>query len=73
MSLHKEIHFETEICDDLAANGWLCETGDGTKYGSAMLAFSERLNSAEGGKSCDRAGCGRWPTRSLMCIEMAFR
>ena len=50
MSLHKEIHFETEICDDLAANGWLYEGGDGTKYGSAVLAFSELLNCAEGRK-----------------------
>ena len=48
MSLHKEIHFETEICDDLTATGWLCEAGDGTKYASAVLAFSEMRNSAEG-------------------------
>ena len=50
MSLHKEIHFATEICDNLAANGWLYEGGDGTKYGSAVLAISELLNCAEGRK-----------------------
>ena len=28
MSVHKEISFETEICDHLAANGWLYAEGD---------------------------------------------
>ena len=28
MSLHKEIHFEVEICQHLAANGWLYAEGD---------------------------------------------
>ncbi|MEI2735394.1 MAG: hypothetical protein V9G24_11695 [Rhodoblastus sp.] len=28
MSLHKEISFETEICDHLAAHGWLYAEGD---------------------------------------------
>ncbi len=51
MRLHQENHFETEIGEHLAANGWLCEAGDGTKCGSAVLAFSEVLNCAEGGKN----------------------
>ncbi len=29
MSLHKEIAFETEICDHLAAHGWLYAEGEG--------------------------------------------
>jgi hypothetical protein len=28
MSLHKEINLETEICQHLAANGWLYAEGD---------------------------------------------
>jgi hypothetical protein len=28
MSLHKEISFELEICQHLAANGWLYAEGD---------------------------------------------
>ena len=28
MSMHKEISFETEICQHLAANGWLYADGD---------------------------------------------
>lgn len=28
MSLHKEISFEAEICDHLAASGWLYEDKD---------------------------------------------
>ena len=28
MSLHKEISFETEICDHLAAHGWLYAEGE---------------------------------------------
>lgn len=31
MALHKEIHFEDEVCAHLAANGWLYEEGDATK------------------------------------------
>ena len=41
MSLHKEIHFETEICEHLAANGWLYDVGDGTKYDRARGLFPE--------------------------------
>jgi len=32
MSLHKERHFEREICEHLAANGWLFEEGDAQNY-----------------------------------------
>lgn len=32
MSLHKEISFENEICDSLAANGWLYAEGDASQY-----------------------------------------
>ena len=33
MSLHKEISFETEICQHLAAHGWI--------YGSVALAVKQ--------------------------------
>ncbi|MEX1027191.1 MAG: hypothetical protein WD049_04190, partial [Candidatus Paceibacterota bacterium] len=32
MSLHKEINFETEICDHLAAHGWFYTEGDAADY-----------------------------------------
>lgn len=32
MSLHREIHFEAEICQNLAANGWLYDEGDAALY-----------------------------------------
>ncbi|WP_294766268.1 DEAD/DEAH box helicase family protein [uncultured Rhodoferax sp.] len=32
MALHKEIHFEEEICVHLAANGWFYEEGDSAKF-----------------------------------------
>ena len=41
MSLHKEIHFETEICEHLAANGWLYSQGDAAGYDRARALFPE--------------------------------
>lgn len=35
MSLHKELSFETEICEHLAANGWLYAEGDAAAYDRA--------------------------------------
>ncbi len=39
MSLHKEISFETEICEHLAANGWLYAEGDAAGYDRARALF----------------------------------
>ncbi len=39
MSLHKEISFETEICDLLGANGWLSADGDAADYDRARALF----------------------------------
>ena len=39
MSLHKEINFETEICQHLAANGWLYAEGDAANYDRALALF----------------------------------
>ena len=39
MSVHKEISFETEICDHLAANGWLYAEGDALVYDRARALF----------------------------------
>jgi len=39
MSLHKEINFETEICQHLAANGWLYAEGDAAGYDRAHALF----------------------------------
>ncbi len=43
MSLHKEINFETEICEHLAANGWLYSEGDGAKYDRPRALFPDDL------------------------------
>ncbi|TAJ86350.1 MAG: type I restriction endonuclease subunit R [Reyranella sp.] len=39
MSLHKEISFETEICQHLKANGWFYAEADATKYDRARALF----------------------------------
>ena len=39
MSLHKEISFETEICEHLANNGWLYEAGDAALYDRTLALF----------------------------------
>ena len=39
MSLHKEISFEDEICDHLAANGWLYADGDPALYDRKLALF----------------------------------
>jgi type I restriction enzyme R subunit len=39
MSLHKEINFETEICQHLGANGWLYAEGDAAGYDRALALF----------------------------------
>jgi len=39
MSLHKEITFETEICQHLAANGWIYAEGDAANYDRALALY----------------------------------
>lgn len=39
MSVHKEINFEVEICQHLAANGWLYAEGDAAGYDRAKALF----------------------------------
>ena len=39
MSLHKEITFETEICQHLSSNGWLHAEGDATDYDRSRALF----------------------------------
>ena len=39
MSLHKEINFEVEICDYLAAHGWLYAEGDAAGYDRTRALF----------------------------------
>lgn len=43
MSLHKEINFENEICEHLAANGWLYSKGDNENYDRAKALFPADL------------------------------
>ena len=39
MSLHKEISFETEVCEYLAGHGWLYADGDAAAYDRARALF----------------------------------
>jgi len=39
MSVHKEISFETEICEQLGGNGWLYAEGDAAGYDRARALF----------------------------------
>ncbi len=39
MSLHKEISFESEICQHLASHGWLYSDGDAAGYDRARALF----------------------------------
>ncbi|WP_005035459.1 type I restriction endonuclease subunit R [Holophaga foetida] len=41
--LHKEISFENEICEYLAANGWLYAQGDAAHYDRALALFPADL------------------------------
>ena len=43
MSLHKEVSFENEICEYLAANGWLHAAGDAQAYDRARALFPADL------------------------------
>lgn len=43
MSLHKEISFEDEICEHLAANGWLYSQNEADHYDRARALFSPDL------------------------------
>jgi type I restriction enzyme R subunit len=37
--LHKEVNFEVEICNHLAANGWLYSQGNALNYDRARALF----------------------------------
>jgi type I restriction enzyme R subunit len=41
LSLHKEIHFEDEICEALGAHGWIFETGVSAQYDRRRALFPE--------------------------------
>ena len=43
MNLHKEVSFETEVCDHLAANGWLYSEGDAARYDRTLALFPADL------------------------------
>ncbi len=43
MSIHKEISFEVEICEDLAAHGWLYADGDNSHYDRPRAMFPPDL------------------------------
>jgi type I restriction enzyme R subunit len=43
MSIHKEVHFEAEICERLAALGWLYEADAGARHDRPLALFPEDL------------------------------
>lgn len=43
MNLHKEVRFESEVCDHLAANGWLYAKNDAADYDRSRALFPADL------------------------------
>ena len=43
MSIHKEVHFEAEICERMAALGWLYEPDPATRHDRPLALFPEDL------------------------------
>lgn len=43
MNLHREIHFETEICDYLRSHGWLHDKGDTASYDRGRALYPSDL------------------------------
>jgi type I restriction enzyme, R subunit len=43
LSVHTEIHLETEVCEHLAAHGWLFAKGDAAKYDRARALYPDDL------------------------------
>lgn len=39
MNLHKEIKFETDICEHLSANGWLYAEKDASDFDRQLALF----------------------------------
>jgi len=39
MALHNEIEFENEVCDAMAASGWLYDPGDNADYDRKLALF----------------------------------
>lgn len=43
-SLHQEQHFETEICEYLAAHGWHYEAKDATHYDRELALYTQTIS-----------------------------
>lgn len=43
MSIHKEVHFEAEICDRMAALGWLYEADSAARHDRSQAIFPDDL------------------------------
>ena len=43
MSLHREVHFEAEICERMAALGWLYEADSAARHDRPLALFPEDL------------------------------
>ena len=56
MSIHKEIHFEDEVCADLAAAGWLYDPADAACYDRTQALFVDEVRAglfSSQGQLCD--------------------
>ncbi len=63
MSLHKEINFETEICEHLAAHGWLYAEGDAAKLRPGAGAVPRRRAGVGAGHAAQGVGDARQEPR----------
>ena len=43
MNIHKEVHFEAEICERMAALGWLYEADSAARHDRPLALFPEDL------------------------------
>ena len=59
MSIHKEIHLETEICEHLAANGWLYAEGDAADVRPGAGAVSRGRAGVGAGDAAEGVGGAR--------------
>jgi len=75
MSLHKEINFETEICQQLAEHGWLYAEGDAASYDRARAGCVAPRHRAHGkfvllpSPACGRGAGGEGEHWSMMFLQ----
>lgn len=72
MTLHREIHFEDEICADLAATGWLHAEGDAATYDRTRALFpADVLDWVQATQPAAWAALAKG--LAALCVERGFK